>query len=341
MHLVSKQGPGFEPGTLRTTAGYSTTELYTEIRICCDTQNKCFSRAWDRSKIKPAVGNIVSGEKKTQMSRNQDRECQGLVAVNAHQVRPCKNSGQTVQDNGFCSQHQNQASQHIIHQLDLLADELHALSGVKGAVNLTQLADVQNRIADTKAHLKKTQTLCSHDDECQARMRGITVGVRELISPDGEKNSMPAIVIEDPNTGLLSEHPPLARLEEINRNVESLSRGTTGDDSLALDVIRNHELARRQGRTNQVKLQQIRSEYNKTTAAAQAQELQFQKGLQQVSTELQRDRAHIVKVEEASADLTTRLDQCRSRSMQLQGEYAEGIQVSKDEVGTVQVNFQQ
>jgi chromosome segregation ATPase len=237
-----------------------------------------------------------------------------------------------VQDNGFCHNHQNQASQHIVHQLDLLASELETLASVPGAADPVLLADVKSRIRDTKAHLQKIKTVCSSDFECQARMRGVTVGVRQLISPDGEPNSLPDVVIENPATGRLETHDPLGRLKEINENIEVLSTATTGDDSLALDVIRKHELARRQGRANQLRLAELREDLSDTAAQAQSEEMVFQDGMRQLASRIEQDRAHVQKVEEARDDISIRLDQCRARAMQLKGEYAESIRASKDEV---------
>ena len=111
-------------------------------------------------------------------------ECKGKV-----NGRDCLNKGAAVCDNGFCFNHQQQASMSIASDLNKLDTEVRYLKD-----ELQDMPPLEKQRLDTLhqkvQHLQNDQDmkrlLCSKSGECQSKLNDLMVSMDEVVNPAGE-----------------------------------------------------------------------------------------------------------------------------------------------------------
>jgi myosin heavy subunit len=261
---------------------------------------------------------------------NHRQNCKGMVKSPDGTFRPCLNTGNFVQNNGFCLSHQNQAASTLIEQVSSLSAELDDLQAIhRGAVDEVAIKNIQRQIAEVTTHLQTVRTVCTANPECVRLMKTLSVSVHQLISPDGEPNTLPTLVTEN-KRGIFTRRDPLQKIKSLTANIEHLSKGTKGDDAATMDISNRWELSKLQKEANLTKIDRLETELQSRTNRYRHDKNQFQKKMRTLTSDLEKTSQLQVEAEHVTGQLEKRLSDCHSKTLHIGTEYSSILRVEKE-----------
>ncbi len=237
--------------------------------------------------------------------------CKGFVKEGKNGARACKNLGRSVLANGYCLQHQYLAVAELIEVLNHAQDTLKDLQEQSSTNNGMRIKQAQQDIIRVQEELGQTRKVCDADLECSSHLRDLVVTLRQI-----------------PTTGAPDT---MARLREAERQITTLSMGTSSIDAQAFRTSVDHEYGLRQRDSNEREMTKTQSELQLCSARARGQEETFQAQLQNLATELKTSEMNRRQAQDVVDSLQKRLERSVGESRQVSGVYTSTIRQLQEE----------
>lgn len=234
-------------------------------------------------------------------------QCQGTV-----KGRQCEKRGNSVLANGYCSSHQYYA---VLQLMEKLSAAQITLGKLQKLGDTDKIKALQQQINAMKKSLEGSKEICSHDNDCDVRLRDLLVSLHQV------RQTIPASSAKD-----------VQKLENLEKDMTRLAIGGPLPEAEAFDISRQYELSRRQSVENAAFIDEAKSALYAAAAKAEKQENMFQSSLQTLSNEAKKNEVAKLQAQQIVDSLQKRLDRTQAESKQVSGVYSTTIAKLQEEV---------